>query len=293
MWFRTPTRHAGLPGSRLPRRLLAVALACIAAPAAADLSLKSQFNPSNTAGICGIAADTVSTDVWVHGCSSATVDHYTAAGVFVGTVPRPGESANDVDIDFSLAPLMLDTTAIPSGTLLFFNGESGTADVYGINTTTPAVLDTLVSDFGSSHVVGGAHHPDRGTLFMVHDRQTSVAADRNLIAEVDPVTGDVLGSFAITAASATFTVNFGDIDVCPGSGNLLVVSSDETATLELTPAGVFVALHPLPAGVAGLSGIAVSAINGAVVWVSGEGGVVWELEASPCDNIFKDSFETE
>ena len=40
-------------------------------------------------------------------------------------------------------------------------------------------------------------------------------------------------SFATTAADANFTINYGDIDVCPGSGNLLVVSSDEASMLDL------------------------------------------------------------
>ena len=45
-----------------------------------------------------------------------------------------------------------------------------------------------VLDFGASHVVGGAYHTARASMFAVQDRVAG-AVDGNVIAELDPITG--------------------------------------------------------------------------------------------------------
>jgi hypothetical protein len=89
-----------------------------------ELTAISSFNPSQTGDGCGIGFDG---GVWVHGCSSGTIDNYTSTGTTLPGISRPGESANDVDVEFAPEDLVLGSTSIPAGTLLFINGESGTA----------------------------------------------------------------------------------------------------------------------------------------------------------------------
>ncbi len=246
--------------------------------ARAALTASAPFNPSNTGSLCGLGFDPATQDVWVYGCSAADIQHYTAAGAFLSAVTRPGESANDVDVELTPRPLTLGSTAVPSGSLLFINGETGPAEIYAVDKATGSVIATLATAFGVSHVVGGAYHPTRKTLFLVQD-QVPAAADENRIAEVDPATGSILNTFQITA---TFPVNFGDLEVCAATGNLIVASSDESRLAEYTPAGVFLQYHDLPAGVSSLSGIGVDDATGDL-WVSGTGGNVWRLQGDACD----------
>ena len=102
----------------------------------------------------------------------------------------------------------------------------------------------------------------------------------NRIAEINPQTGAVLNSFQI---GATFSVNFGDLEVCNSTGNLLVVSSDEARVGEYTPAGALVQYHALPAGVASPSGIGIDETTGDL-WVgsSASGVNVFRLTGGPC-----------
>jgi hypothetical protein len=246
----------------------------------AALSVSGSFNPSQAADLCGVGLDPTTKEVWVYGCSEGEVERYSRAGAFGSSVPRPGEVANDVDVELASKAFTLGSTPIPKGALLFINGETGPAEVYAVDKTTGAVLATLNTAFGISHVVGGAYHRDRNTLFLVQDLQPA-AADENRIAEIDPTTGAILNNFQFTA---TFSVNFGDLDVCASTGNLLVVSSVESRIAEYTPAGAFVAYHDLPAGVTSLSGIGIDDTSGEI-WVSGTTGTVWSMTSSggvPC-----------
>jgi hypothetical protein len=135
----------------------------------------------------------------------------------------------------------------------------------------------LTTVFGNSHVVGGAFHPQRGTIFLVQDRVAG-AVDGNRIAEIDPETGAVVATFQTTPA---FVVNYGDLDVCPSTGHLLVVSSDEATIAEFTPAGTLIAEHPLPDGVTALSGIGIDDSTGDA-WVSDTSGIVRRIVGLPC-----------
>ncbi len=254
--------------------------------AAAQLTTNFQFSSAGAVGL-GFGQG----QVWTYSAFSTEIRHYAQSGAFIGSIVRPGEAANDVDIEFTQAPLVLNATPLPADTLLFINGETGVAEVYAVNTANGAVLASLTTAFGGSHVVGGAHHPLRGTLFLVQDRVPSDANQRSRIAEINPQTGAVINSFQITTVAPTFTVNFGDIEVAD-NGNLLVVSDDEITVAELTPTGSLVTLHTLPAGVGGLSGIGLDA-GACAFWVGTPAGLVsrvaWPsgspLCVAPCDDI--------
>lgn len=257
--------------------LMLFLLLAAAGPAAAQITSLTSFNPAQSGGLCGLGVDPDTGNVWVYSCSGATIDGYTPAGAFIAAIARPGESANDVDIEFAPEALNLGGTVVPRGTLLFINGETGVAEIYAVDTGTGAVLATLVTAFGSSHVVGGGYDAVRDVFFLVQDRVPS-ASIANRVAEVDPVTGAVLNSFPV---SANFDVNYGDLDVSPGTGRLFLVSSFETGLAEFTPAGVFVAEHALPVGVADLSGVGL-ACEAQKAWVASTAGVITQLGGVPC-----------
>jgi hypothetical protein len=141
-----------------------------------------QFDPAEVGSLVSATYSAPADSVWVYGSSNANIHQYSRTGAFLGSVPRPGEAADDFDI--------------------------------------------------------------------------------------------------IGTSSADYTINFGDLEVHPVNGNLLLVSSDETTIRELTPTGVFVSDYALPAGVSSLSGIGVDAGRGEV-WVSGTSGNVWRIGEVP------------
>ncbi|MFN0059392.1 MAG: hypothetical protein ACKVX7_13130 [Planctomycetota bacterium] len=218
-----------------------------------QLTVVNQFD---TISAVGLGYDHTAGDVWMYPNGGNFLQQYSAAGVLLGTVPRPGESANDADIEFTVGVLTLGSTILPDATLLFINGEDDFADIYAVDKATGAVLATMETDFGVSHVVGGAHHPSRGTIFLLQDNVPAGTVNDNQVAEIDPVTGAVLQTWYTTTSAPTFTIDYADIEVA-GNGNLVIVSADESSVGEFTPEGVFVTLRALPAGVSNLSGIGV------------------------------------
>jgi hypothetical protein len=258
-------------------RLLALALLVCSAPASAQITLLDSFDPSEVGSLCGAAFDAVGNAVWVYECFGASLHRYATDGTFLGSVPRPGESANDVDVEIAPEALTLGSTTVPAGTLLFINGESGVAEIYALDESTGAVLATLSTAFGIGHVVGGAYHTGRNTFFLVQDNVPGTQ-DENLIAEINPRTGAALDTFQVTSV---YSVSFGDLEVSDATGNLFVVSSAEGDMAEFTPGGTFVQYHDLPSGVSSLSGIGLDcAVREA--WVAGTGGAVWRLGDVPC-----------
>lgn len=253
-------------------------------PASAQIVTLDSFNPTEVGSLCGIGFD--AGVIWVHDCSGASIHSYATDGTFLASIPRQGESANDVDLDIAPETLTLGTTTVPAGAVLFINGESGPAEIYALDKDTGDLIATLETSFGVSHVVGGAYHPLRDTFFLVQDLVPGVD-DENRIAEIDPATGAVMNTFQITA---TFSVNYGDIEVSNSTGNLFVVSSNESGIGEFTPTGDFVQVHALPSGVTSLSGIALDCATHEA-WVSGTGGDVWRLGSVPCTSYMSAGLE--
>ena len=138
------------------------------------------------------------------------------------------------------------------------------------------MLATLVTAFGVGHVVGGGYHPGRDSLFLVQDNVPG-GTNANRVAEVDSVSGAVLGSFQVSAAG--YSVSYGDLDIAL-SGNLLLVSSIETTLAEFTPSGGYVQELALPSGVSSLCGLATDGTD-LEGWVAGSGGPVWRLGGLP------------
>ncbi|MBK8097475.1 MAG: hypothetical protein IPK26_10225 [Planctomycetes bacterium] len=256
--------------------LLAASTTLAVASARAQLSLVNQFASGVSPVSC--AFDPATSTVFVYASFGADIRKYSTTGTPLGAVTRPGGSANDADLVVAPVAFTLGTTPVPAGALLYIDGESGVAEVHAIDSTNGTLLGSLTTGFGNSHVVGGAYHPLRGTLFLVQDRVPSNAAQKNLVAEVSATTGQVLGTFQTTATNPAFTVNFGDLDITT-YGNLLIVSSDETEIGEFTPLGTWVRGHALPATVADPAGIGLDA-TGCGLWIASTNGLVSGLTAS-------------
>lgn len=252
--------------------LVTVLLLASAPPASAGLSLTAQFD-AGAGQLVGLAFDHTDDTLWVYDGFGASILHFSPSGVLLGSIPHPGEAADDFDLEIAPEAFALNGTALPEGTLLAINGETGTADIYALDKGTGAVIASLTTAFGTSHVVGGAWHVGRDTFFLVQDRQVGSAADRSRVAEIDPATGVVLASFKTDIALPGFTVNFGDVEVSTATGNLHVVSSDESTVAEFTPAGVFVQQLPLPSGSGNLSGIGLRDAS-AGAWLANTSGLV-------------------
>ena len=269
-------------------RCAVIAAAGVACVARADLTVLGQFN---TSASVGVGFDHATGEVWTYPDFGAELRRYSSAGTLLGSVPRPGGSANDADVEFTVGPLVLAGVPLPDATLLYIDGESGVADIYAIDKATGAVLATLATSFGVSHVVGGAHHPQRGTIFLIQDAVPSGTSNDNVVAEIDPATGAVLQSWQTNIALPGFTIDYGDIEVA-GNGNLLIVSSDESSIGEFTPTGTFVTLRALPSGVSSLAGIGVGPgpcelwvieTNGQLARVGGLDGIVCGGCYANCD----------
>ena len=242
---------------------VSLALGCGGA-ASGQLTLVDSFSPG-IGDLVAVGFDPATDLVWTHAGFETNMWSYTRAGAAQTSIARPGGNADDFDLFIAPEPVDIGGTVVPKDTLLVVNGESGVAEVYAVNKATGAVLATLVTAFGQSHVVGATYHAGRNTLFLVQDRNASTASQRSLIAEINPITGAVINTFG--TGSAAWTVNYGDIEAHPTTGHLWVVSSDETTTRVFTPTGAFVAEHALPVAVGALSGIGFDVARGEA-WVS-------------------------
>src|SRR5688500_10809437 len=119
-----------------------------APPDAAPVVLTSTvgFTPA-LGSLCGIAYDHVGARVWIYPCSAADVHAFTLAGDAAGTMVRPGEAANDVDVSVAPAAIVVGTNLVAEGAVLFVNGETGVAEVHLPDT---AASTPLTTGFGDS-----------------------------------------------------------------------------------------------------------------------------------------------
>src|SRR5262245_24625804 len=119
MSIRTRGCRAGLVGAVL-----------VSSSASAALLVLDSATPTRLGTLVSTGFDATSGGIWVYGDFSATLTRVDSDGVVQQSLPRPGEGANDADLEFAPVALTLNATPIPAGTLLFINGESGTAEIY-------------------------------------------------------------------------------------------------------------------------------------------------------------------
>ena len=241
------------------------------------LSITNSFEIGSNVGI-GLGFDSSTDSLFAYGEGGAEISNYNLSGDLIFSIASPGESANNFDLSLVSESLSLGDTDIPSGTLLVINGESGTTDIYAVDVEDDTVISTLVTEFGTSHVVGGSYHPQRDSFFLL---QNDVIG--GLIAEIDPIDGSIVNTFS---PGEEYDIFSGDLEVNATTGNLFIVSSDETAIRELTPEGSVVRDLDLPDSVGDLSGIGLDEATGDI-WVSNISGEVWQLnlDESPSEPL--------
>ena len=232
------------------------------------LSVISNIELGSNIGI-GLGFSPATNSLFAYGEGGAEVNSYDLAGNIISSITNPGETANNFDLSFASESLSLGDTDIAVGTLLVINGESGTTDIYAVDVENNTTISTLVTEFGSGNVVGGGYHPQRDTFFLLQNSLTGT-----LIAEVDPIEGSIVNTFE---PGEEYDVLSGDLEVDTTTGNLFIVSSDETSIRELTPEGEVVGDLELPDGISDLSGIALDETTGDI-WVSNTNGEVWQLD---------------
>lgn len=237
--------------------------------------LQQRRNSPALGGLVALAADEYRQQLYVYPAFGSAVQRMDRLGNLLGTLPRQGEAADDFDLDVAAIAFRLKDTWVPQGSLLLFNGETGPTEVYALDPNSGAVLSQLTTAFGDSHVVGGVLSSKTGTLWLLQDRVPG-AVQGNRVAEIDPVTGQVLRSFSVTGQTPAFAISYGDLHINPHTGHLLLVSSIQSSIAEFSMDGELLRLLPLPAGVGNSSGLAISA-DGRRLWLASTSGDVDEL----------------
>lgn len=239
-----------------------------------QLAIRYSFSPG-LGSLVGLSANEYQQDLYLYPAFAAAIQRIDRLGVSQGSLPMQGEGANDVDLDIAAQAFLLNNTQIPQGSLLIFNGETDATEIYAVDPANGTLLARLDSAFGASHVVGGAYNPVSRTLWLLQDNVPATGVG-NIVAQIDPVTGQVLSRFSLVTNQHNFAVSFGDLHINPYNGNILVVSSIQSAMAEFDRSGKLLRLLPFPAGVSSISGLAVSA-DGARLWLTATNGAVFEL----------------
>jgi hypothetical protein len=228
-----------------------------------NLSVKLQIATTLSQPIA-LAVDEYRQRLYVYSGFSNNVSVLDRSGQVFDSLLWPGEGANDADMDVAPEALSLANVAVPQGSLLIFNGETAETEIYAINPDTNVTIAQLNTQFGISHVVGGAYNPRTKTFFLLQDNVPGPGVG-NQVAEIDPNTGQVLSSFLLNSPSNIFNVSYGDLDVNNVTGNLYLVSSISNEIVEVKTNGQLVRRIALPTGANSVSGMALNA-DGDRLW---------------------------
>lgn len=237
---------------------------------ASSAVLLSSFNPGLST-LVSVAFEPMAEQLYIYNAFGDSILVFTTAGARIGGgLPIPGINSNDIDIGFLEAEMMLGASLLPTGTLLVNNGEATPGDLYGVDPATGVSLDSLALQT-SGQPVGGAFHATRGTYF-------SVSWDNDVIHEVDLATGTAIVTFSpAPVGGPPFAIHYGDLEVDPASGNLVIVSSIQNTVRVLSPDGEFIRDTDVGAiGITGMSGVALDVVN-RVAWITTTTGVVFAV----------------
>jgi hypothetical protein len=239
-----------------------------------QLEIRHSLSPG-LGSLVGLAANEYKQALYLYPAFGSAIPLINRLGVNLGSLTMQGEGANDVDLDIAQQAFTLKDKQIPQGSLLIFNGETDVTEIYAVDANTGALLTKLDTAFGASHVVGGAYNPVTNSIWLIQDNVPAGALG-NLVAQIDPITGQVLSSFNTVTAQHSFAVSYGDLHINPHNGHILLVSSIQSTLAEFDVKGNLVRMLALPAGVNTLSGLAVSA-DGKTMWMVSTSGAVFEL----------------
>lgn len=239
-----------------------VASACLTSAAAAEIQLAATYSLGGTR--LGVGFNPATDEVFTYASFASTIQRHSRTGELLGSLPLSGAPSDDIDLEFTAAPLNLGGTALPANTLLVINGETSqearALDADGNLIAGPVTLA------GSGQIVGGAHSPARDSLFTLR-------WNTDTIIEHNPVTGALLNSFSILP----YDIFFGDMDILLASGNIYLVSSFRNSIREITPTGQFVRdIDLLALGIPTVGGIAFDDARGEA-WLTSSNGNLYHL----------------
>lgn len=241
-----------------------------------SLSIMNQVATSLSQPVA-LAADEYRQRLYVYSGFAGSISVLDRSGQVLAPLSWTGEGANDADMDVAPEALNLANIAVPQGSLLIFNGETAETEIYAVDPDTNTTIAQLNTQFGVSHVVGGAYNPRTKTFFLLQDNVPGQGGG-NQVAEIDPQSGQILSSFLLSATSSPFDVSFGDLDVNNITGNLYLVSSLANEIAEFKTDGLFVRRIALPVGANSVSGMALNS-DGDRLWFVNNSAASPVLEA--------------
>ena len=187
---------------------------------------------------------------------------FDRSGVLLRTLPRPGVSSDDFDLDVADEPLV-------------GNGDGNPDTVFALDRADDTVLASV--SIGNDQTVGLSYNPADGLLY-------SLDWDSDLVRAFDLDTGAAVGSFPVQPVGAPgFTIFYGDLNV-DADGNLQLVTDTFELTRVLITSGEFVQDFDLGLllgdGDLDLTGITFDNDRGEA-WMTSRGGLVYQLAGLP------------
>ncbi|MEM9645284.1 MAG: hypothetical protein AAF989_09835, partial [Planctomycetota bacterium] len=189
---------------------------------------------------------------------------------------QPGGVVLNSGIDMIDSPVTLGNTQLPTGSMLFVGlGEGDDSDtpvIYALDADTGEVLASLTLAGLPRNQSGIAHHPARGSLFLMDSVGT--------IREISPSDGSVASEFSVTPVGAPFySVSFGGLDVIESTGQLVIAAGSNGRLRILSPDGEFISdvdLRLVGADSGTLSDVSVNNSSGEI-WISTESRSIFRL----------------
>ena len=231
-----------------------------------------------------VAIDSASGAMWV--------SDYTSPGHLLRIDPASGAVLQTITLSndfgtpylYNLAGLQvvpaaftLGATAVPAGSLLVFNGYANPDRVIAVNTSTGAVIASLV--LAANHdLTAGLYDPTSGHLFIATNAGSSLR-------EIDATTGAQIGADIAVPINVQ---SWSGLAIDPVSGNLWIGSTTSRVTssvadiarvVEITRAGIEVrriALASQGLDEAEISGLAFAPDG--KLWVSSTQGVLYRMQ---------------
>lgn len=228
-----------------------------------NLRFINSYSLPQSEGLCGIAHNPYADQLWVYGCNSNKIDLYDLNGGYQRSIPMIGGVANDVDLTMAPTDIRFPLRTVPTGALLLINGNYGRTTIYALDAEDGRLIDSLQTNFGVDHVIGGSYHPGRESFFLLQDH-LAVDGMQNTIAEVEARSGELLQTIYV---GDRYPIFYGDLDISLCTGHLFFVSSELSRMVEMSPEGDVIQELSLPGGIRSPSGLSLDCTGGQA-WIS-------------------------
>ena len=228
-------------------------------------SLPLEFDPG-LGVLNGIAFDSSTGLIYLHGTFDTTLEIYSEYGHHVGSIPDPGQNGNESDYSFNSLPTMIGGVPVPANSLIVIENESAVAQLIAADPATGAVFASQDLNFVAGQLVGGTFCDSTGTFYAIDwitDQIYEFDGSGNLLNLVDAVNN--------------FDVFYGDIEFNPVDGYLYLVSSQHDFIQVLRPNGEYVGEIDVSSRIGGMSGISFNHVTGDA-WISSIFGFAYRWE---------------